>query len=83
MVKLAWRMLFKVGDVWSSMLRAKYAVKEEDGLQLRSKSQSSQIWKGILWGADLLRRGMVWEVRNGRRIDFGRDNWLDRKPSLS
>lgn len=34
-------------------------------------------WGG---GAELLRRGLKWEVRNRRRIAFWRDAWLEERP---
>lgn len=61
-------------------MRSKYAVKEQDGVQFKNKCSSSQVWKGILWGAELLRKGIKWEVRSGRAVAFWRDIWLERKP---
>lgn len=61
-------------------MHSKYVVKEEDGIQFKSKYTSTQVWKGVLWGAGLLRKGPKWKVRNGRSMAFYRDKWLERKP---
>lgn len=80
MEKLAWRVLNHSGDVWSGVLWAKYGVMEDDGVQFRDKYRSSQIWKRVLWGAELMRRGLRWEVRNRKSVAFGRDVWLEQHP---
>lgn len=38
------------------------------------------MWKGVLWRADLLRKGLQWRVCNGRSVEFWSDNWLERRP---
>lgn len=31
-------------------------------------------------GAGLFRKGLQWDVRNGRSVAFWQDNWIERKP---
>lgn len=62
------------------VLRAKYGVREEVGLAMKVKQKSSQIWKGVLWGAELLHKGVRWTVGNGKAVVFWRDRWLGDKP---
>lgn len=31
-----------------------------------------------MWGAELLRKGLRWEVENSRRVLFWKDAWLDQ-----
>lgn len=54
LTQLAWRVLNCSGDVWGHALHAKYGVKEEDGAHFRDKKKSSPIWKGVMWGVELL-----------------------------
>lgn len=61
------------------MLRSKYGVAADEA-HFKQKRRSSQIWKGVLWGAELLRQGLRWEDGNGERIFFWKDIWLGNKP---
>lgn len=78
--KLAWRVMNSDGEVWCDVLRFKYRVKEEDKADLRLKARSSQVWKGVVWGSELVRRGLKWSVGNDKRIVFWKDIWLGDKP---
>lgn len=75
MVKLAWRML-TCGELWCDVLRSKYGLDAETRPHFNDKSRSSQVWKGIIWGSELLREGLRWEVHNGERTLFWKDAWL-------
>lgn len=59
MAKLAWKLLSQTEQAWSKVLSSKYKVEIGDGIHFKSKSLSSQVWKGIIWGAGLLRKGLV------------------------
>lgn len=50
------------------------------GIQFKKKYTSSQVWKGVLWGLELLSKGMNWEVRNGMSVAFWQDRWLENQP---
>src|SRR4051812_11970252 len=58
MAKLAWRLLNDSGETWCTVLRSKYAVGVDDGIHFKNKYLSSQVWKGVRWGAGLLRIGL-------------------------
>lgn len=47
-------------------------------VNFRPKQKSTHIWKGIVWGDELLRKGLRWEVKNGRSVKFWEDDWLER-----
>ncbi|KAM6556400.1 hypothetical protein CsatB_003419 [Cannabis sativa] len=38
----------------------------------------STVWRGILWGRELLRKGTRWCVGNGSKIRINEDQWLPR-----
>lgn len=58
LAKLAWRVLSFSDELWREVLCAKYQVKKEDGANFVVKHNASQIWKGLVWGAELLRKGL-------------------------
>lgn len=80
MAKLAWRVLKHSGEAWCEVLRAKYGLKVKDGANLRRKRRESQMSRGAVWGAALLRRGLKWTVGNGRAAAFWKDVWLGESP---
>lgn len=80
LAKLAWRILCSEGDLWAEVIKSEYKVTKEDGVYFKQRQRVSQIWRGILLGAELLRQGFHWNVRNGRRVYFWRDVWLGSRP---
>lgn len=82
LVKLSWRIMNGVGEIWSEVMRAKYGVKEDDGAHFRERERVSQIWRGAVWRAELSRKGFVWDVRNEERTRFWKDIWLGSKPLI-
>lgn len=56
LAKLAWRVLTSEGELWCETLRAKYGVELNDGARFRPKQRSSQVWKAVVWGAELLHK---------------------------
>lgn len=73
LAKLAWKVMTSEGQTWCDVLRSKYGVKNEGRAHFRDRQRSSQIWKEVSWGAELLRKGPLWEVRNGRSAFFWKD----------
>ncbi|XP_071679985.1 uncharacterized protein [Lolium perenne] len=39
---------------------------------------SSTTWQGIIYGLELLKKGVVWRIGNGSSVRIFRDNWLPR-----
>lgn len=54
MVKLAWKLLNQSGQAWRKVLSSKYVIEVDDGVHFKSKTSSSQVWRGILQGSGLL-----------------------------
>ena len=42
----------------------------------------SAVWKGILHGLELLKRGVIWRVGDGEHIRTWRDPWIPRPSSF-
>lgn len=45
-------------------------------------SDASPSWRGIEFGLELLKKGLVWRVGNGKNIQIQRDPWIPRKDGL-
>ena len=39
-------------------------------------------WQGIVHGLDLLKKGVIWRVVDGKNVNIWRDNWLPRNSGL-
>lgn len=82
LAKLAWRTLKCKDQIWRRVVASKYKVGDEDGAHFRERQRASQVWKGLVWVADLLRRGIVWKVHNGKSVMFWDDHWLLDRPLI-
>lgn len=83
LAKMAWRVLTSRGEVWSEVLKAKYGVKESEGAYFKERHGESFVWKGVVRGAELLRRGLKWQIGDGMKARFWADTWLEQTPLQS
>ncbi|CAL9021082.1 unnamed protein product, partial [Prunus brigantina] len=48
----------------------------------KQKQDCSATWRSVLYGVELLKKGMVWRVGNGEHVKFWKDNWVADLPLL-
>lgn len=58
LAKLAWRVLSCSGQLSVDVLRTKYGYKMGHSAHFKEQHRCFQIWKGVIWGSDLLRKGL-------------------------
>ena len=75
--KQAWRLLDIVNSLCARLLRAKY-YPNGNILDTVFPSSSSAVWKGITHGLELLKKGLIWRIGDGRSIRVWRDSWIPR-----
>lgn len=75
--KQGWRLLQFPSSLVSKVLQARY-YRSLSFLSASVGSNPSFIWRSILWGKEIIKRGFRWHVGNGRRISVYKDNWLPR-----
>uniref|UniRef100_A0A453PN93 Reverse transcriptase zinc-binding domain-containing protein n=1 Tax=Aegilops tauschii subsp. strangulata TaxID=200361 RepID=A0A453PN93_AEGTS len=77
LARQAWRLLTKPDSLCAQVLKARYYPmgKLEDTVFSGNVSSSRQ---AISYGLELLKKGLVWRVGNGRSIRVWRDNWIPR-----
>ncbi|KAL5746909.1 hypothetical protein ACOSQ2_024206 [Xanthoceras sorbifolium] len=56
-------------------------VSEPDTNGFVASASASLVWKGILWGRELLVKGLRWRVGDGSSISIYHDHWLHRFPN--
>ncbi|KAL5556376.1 hypothetical protein UlMin_038612 [Ulmus minor] len=73
--KQLWRILQRPDSLLSRVLKAKYfphsTIWEVDTTHL-----SSYTWKSILWGRNLVAKGIRWRVGNGESLSIYKSRWL-------
>ena len=63
------------------MLKSKY-YPNGNLLDTIFSSDSSPVWKGIEAGLELLKKGIIWRVGDGKDIQIQRDQWIPRNEGL-
>jgi hypothetical protein len=81
LARQAWRLLNKPESLCARLLKAKY-YPHGNLLETVFPKDTSQSWKGVEHGLDLIKRGVIWRVGNGEKIQIWRDNWIRRNGSL-
>jgi hypothetical protein len=77
LARQAWRLILKSDTLCAQVLKAMYYPKGkfEDTVFMCNASSS---WQAITYGLELLKKGLVWRVGNGRSIRVWRNNWIPR-----
>lgn len=73
LAKIAWRVDVKDKGLWAQIYDAKY-LKGNSSLDdyVSYRQDCSSTWRGVLHGAELLRKCMVWRIVTGVVLSFGR-----------
>uniref|UniRef100_A0A803Q893 Reverse transcriptase domain-containing protein n=1 Tax=Cannabis sativa TaxID=3483 RepID=A0A803Q893_CANSA len=88
LAKKAWRILTSPDSLVCQILKAKY-FKRNDFLHAATGHSPSFCWRSILWGRDLLIKGLIWKIGDGTLVNISESNWLPSyrkamlKPGLS
>lgn len=78
--KQGWRILQFPNSLVAKLLQVRYF---KDGQFLNAKlgSKPSFIWRSILWGRQVIDKGIRWRIGDGEQVQIYKGNWLPR-PSL-
>ena len=73
----AWRLLTRPDSLCARLLKSKYYPngKLEDTV---FPGNASSIWTAVGHGLDLLKKGLIWRVGDGKSIRMWRDSWIPR-----
>ncbi|CAN1192031.1 Putative ribonuclease H protein At1g65750, partial [Linum perenne] len=82
LMKIAWGVFSRPGDLWVKVLLTKYMKHSANGMCLKRRSGYSAIWRGVLSVWEETLNGLQWSIRNGRRTKFWTDVWLDSGVTL-
>lgn len=75
--KQGWTLLQFSNSLVSRVMQARY-YQNSDFLSANAGSNPSFIWRSILWGRQVLKKGIRWCIGNDKKISVFSDNWLSR-----
>lgn len=78
LAKQSWRIIKSPESLIFKILRGRY-FRNGDFLKAPIGLNSSQVWKSIVWGRDLSKRGYKWRVGNGEYVYIDEDPWISRQ----
>jgi hypothetical protein len=81
LARQAWRLLTTPDSLCARVLKARY-YPNESLMDTAFPRDSSASWKGIEYGLELLKRGVVWRVGNGQSIKIWRHCWVPHEEKL-
>uniref|UniRef100_A0A803Q8X4 Reverse transcriptase n=1 Tax=Cannabis sativa TaxID=3483 RepID=A0A803Q8X4_CANSA len=77
LAKQGWKILTNPDCLMAKVLKALY-FPHNNFLEAKVGHYGSHIWRGIVWGRELLLKGYRWHIGNGLTIRINEDPWLPR-----
>lgn len=62
----------------AKVLKARY-YKNSSFLEIGLGHYPSHIWQSLLWGQEILEKGLIWRIGDGQPIRSFKDNWVPDK----
>jgi hypothetical protein len=83
LARQAWRLLQYPDSLCARLLKAKYHLRGDlIDTVLVFPSDSSPMWRAIEHGLGLLKKGIIWRIKSGTKVQIWRDPWIPRPPSF-
>lgn len=81
LAKQAWRLIDTLDSLCACLLKAQY-YPNDSFLDTVFTGNSSEVWEGVVFGLELLKKGIICRVGNGTDIKTSQDLWIPRGPSF-
>ncbi|XP_062019293.1 uncharacterized protein LOC133735867 [Rosa rugosa] len=75
LAKTVWRIFWSKGSLVNDILQAKY-FPNTCFLNASLGTTPSTIWRGLLWGKQVIDSGSRWRIGDGQRVSIKEDRWL-------
>ena len=75
LTKLAWRLLHVDNSLFYRVFKSRFFPRGTI-FEAKDSSSASYAWKSILKGRDVISKGAIWRVGDGKQIRIWGDNWL-------
>lgn len=80
LAKQVWRLIDEPESLCARVLRAKY-YPSGDILKAGPKNGSSFTWQSLVAGIQTFRRGHIWRIGNGEKVNIWEDHWIPSSPT--
>ncbi|WVZ48964.1 hypothetical protein U9M48_000349 [Paspalum notatum var. saurae] len=77
LAKQGWRIIHNAETVCARLLSAKY-FPHGNILDAKPKRNMSYTWRSILQGLKLVKKGLIWRIRDGSSLNIWKDAWVPR-----
>lgn len=77
----AWRLIQYHDSLCARILKAKYYPNCEL-IDAVFPADVSPTWKAVEHGLELLKKGLIWRIGDGRKVRIWKDHWIPRQSSL-
>uniref|UniRef100_A0A803PGT3 Reverse transcriptase domain-containing protein n=1 Tax=Cannabis sativa TaxID=3483 RepID=A0A803PGT3_CANSA len=77
LAKQGWKIVSNPESLLAQVLKALY-YPNSDFLSSGTGNGCSTVWRGILWGRELIQKGSRWRVEEGSRVRVNEDRWIPR-----
>jgi hypothetical protein len=81
LARQAWRLIQYLNSLCAQILKAKYYPNGEL-VDTVFHGDVSPTWKAIVHGLELVKKGIIWRIRAGAKVNIWRDPWIPRQPSF-
>ncbi|XP_073121252.1 uncharacterized protein [Henckelia pumila] len=75
LAKQIWRIICNPNSLLARVLKARY-FKHMDIMQASLGNNLSFVWRSLIWGQELLDKGMYWRIGNGKTTRVVKDKWI-------
>ena len=75
LAKLAWQLLNDENSLFHRVFKAGFFPRGSI-LKAKDSPSASYAWRSILVGRNVIAKGALWRVRDGKQIKIWSDNWL-------
>lgn len=79
--KQGWRVMQNPKALVTQVLKAR-DFKCSSFMEAKLGSKPSFTWRSILWGRQLLHKGLRWRIGNGEQVDVYKSNWILQPKTL-
>ena len=81
LARQAWRLIQRPESLCVRVLKSKY-YPNGNLLDTVFATDASPVWREFEHGLEFLKKGLIWRVGDGRKINIQRDQWIPRKEGL-
>ncbi|KAF7151487.1 hypothetical protein RHSIM_Rhsim02G0110700 [Rhododendron simsii] len=81
LARQGWRLVMNPQSYWARVLKGIY-FPNTSFMHAARGSRASWAWLSLLHGREILKKGMRWQIQNGKNTDFWGDAWIPSLPGF-